>query len=85
MRSALGIPCVDIWEAHTRCKERLIEHVNQKCAAQMEPGVLTLGFARRATTYKRGDLLFSDLERLKKDILKERKNPGDLCRQSPSG
>jgi starch phosphorylase len=51
----------------------------------MEPGVLTLGFARRATTYKRGDLLFSDLERLKKDILKERKNPGDLCRQSPSG
>ena len=66
LRSALGIPRVDIWEVHTRCKERLIEHVNRKCAAQMDAGVLTLGFARRAATYKRGDLLFSDLERLKR-------------------
>ena len=32
----------------------------------MDAGVLTLGFARRAATYKRGDLLFSDLERLKR-------------------
>jgi starch phosphorylase len=31
----------------------------------MDVDVLTMGFARRATTYKRGDLLFSDIERLR--------------------
>ncbi|MCF8093968.1 MAG: alpha-glucan family phosphorylase [Desulfobacteraceae bacterium] len=32
----------------------------------LDPSVLTLGFARRFTEYKRADLIFSDLERLKK-------------------
>ena len=39
----------------------------------MDTGVLTLGFARRAATYKRGDLLFSDLERLKRISLRSGK------------
>ncbi|MFW5908199.1 MAG: alpha-glucan family phosphorylase [Desulfosalsimonas sp.] len=32
----------------------------------LDPSVLTLGFARRFTGYKRPDLIFTDLERLKK-------------------
>jgi len=32
----------------------------------LDPGVLTIGFARRFATYKRGALLFSDKERLKR-------------------
>ncbi|MCF8028311.1 MAG: alpha-glucan family phosphorylase [Desulfobacteraceae bacterium] len=32
----------------------------------LDPSVLTLGFARRFTPYKRPDLIFTDLERLKK-------------------
>lgn len=32
----------------------------------LDPSVLTLGFARRFTTYKRADLIFQDLERFKK-------------------
>jgi starch phosphorylase len=32
----------------------------------MDPGVLTIGFARRASTYKRADLLFQDIERLRR-------------------
>jgi starch phosphorylase len=32
----------------------------------MKPEVFTIGFARRVTAYKRADLLFTDLERLKK-------------------
>jgi starch phosphorylase len=32
----------------------------------LDPSVLTIGFARRFATYKRADLIFSDLERLKK-------------------
>ena len=31
----------------------------------LDPSVLTIGFARRFATYKRADLIFSDLERLK--------------------
>ncbi len=40
----------------------------------LDPSVLTLGFARRFATYKRADLLFYDLERLKK-ILNHRWRP----------
>ncbi len=35
----------------------------------LDPLILTLGFARRFATYKRADLIFHDLERLKKIIL----------------
>ena len=34
--------------------------------SMLDPSVLTIGFARRFATYKRADLIFSDLERLKK-------------------
>ncbi len=34
--------------------------------ALLDPSILTIGFARRFATYKRADLIFSDLERLKK-------------------
>jgi starch phosphorylase len=34
--------------------------------ALLDPAVLTLGFARRFATYKRADLIFHDLERLKR-------------------
>jgi len=47
------------------CKRRLIDYVNAGHKEPMEPGIFTLGFARRAATYKRGDLLFSDVQRLK--------------------
>lgn len=65
LRSALGIPRAEIWEAHMQCKQRLIEHVNTACGVKMDMDTFTLGFARRAATYKRGDLLFNDVERLK--------------------
>jgi starch phosphorylase len=35
-------------------------------ADTFSPDILTIGFARRATAYKRADLLFRDIERLKK-------------------
>jgi starch phosphorylase len=31
----------------------------------LDPAVMTIGFARRATPYKRADLIFSDVERLR--------------------
>jgi starch phosphorylase len=44
---------------------RLLEHVNRTQSPPLDPSVLTLGFARRASAYKRADLLVTDLERLR--------------------
>ena len=65
LRYALSIPKQNIWQAHTAAKQRLLEYVKCQARIAMEMDVLTLGFARRATAYKRADLLFSDIERLK--------------------
>ncbi len=40
----------------------------QRADQILDPHILTIGFARRFSTYKRGDLIFSDIERLKKII-----------------
>jgi starch phosphorylase len=60
-----SIPDEEIWEAHMEAKEKLMDFIRQKTNISLERDVLTLGFARRATAYKRPDLLFSDLEKLK--------------------
>ncbi len=65
LRSALGIPKQEVWDAHVNAKKRLIQYVNRQTNSGMDLDVFTVGFARRATAYKRGDLLFTDVERLK--------------------
>ena len=45
-------------------KQRLIATVKQRTGVELDPDVLTLGFARRVATYKRASLLFHDPERL---------------------
>ncbi|MDD5707293.1 MAG: alpha-glucan family phosphorylase, partial [Kiritimatiellae bacterium] len=65
LRYALGIPPGEVWEAHAAAKAQLLERVNRETGAGMTADTLTLGFARRAAAYKRADLLFHDLGRLK--------------------
>lgn len=65
LRYAIDIPYTAIWEAHQEAKRALIAHVNRETNAGFDRDVLTLGFARRATAYKRALLLFNDLERLR--------------------
>jgi glycogen phosphorylase len=65
LRYAIGIPLEEIREAHARCKRTLFEEINRATGVRLEEGVMTLGFARRAATYKRADFLFSSLDRLK--------------------
>ncbi|GMT47291.1 MAG: alpha-glucan phosphorylase [bacterium] len=60
------IPHEEIWQSHMDAKKNLIDYVNEKTGTGMNYDTLTIGFARRATAYKRGDLLFRDVERLKK-------------------
>ncbi len=66
LRYAVGIPLTEIRQAHTRAKKDLLQQVRWLTGTQLDDKVFTLGFARRATGYKRADLLFTDLERLKR-------------------
>ena len=59
------IPDREIWEAHLAAKRRLIERVKAHCGITLDPERPIIGFARRMTAYKRPDLMFSDLERLR--------------------
>lgn len=54
-----------IWQAHVQAKSALIDRVKSLCGVKLDPQVPILGFARRMTAYKRPDLLFTDLARLK--------------------
>ena len=65
LRYAIKIDREEVWQAHQKNKRLLIEYVNKTCNAGMDNHVMTLGFARRATTYKRSTLIFTDVERLK--------------------
>ena len=65
LRYALSIPDSEIWQAHMQAKRQLIHYVNHETNKGMDTDILTLGFARRAATYKRADLLLSNIERLK--------------------
>lgn len=52
----------DLWQPHMRAKERLITYVRQHTDALLNPEALLVGFARRAASYKRSDLIFRDAE-----------------------
>src|SRR4051794_21381357 len=73
------IPAKELWEVRKQQKAQLIEYVRHRAvvdrlardepapyaeaAANFEPEVLTVGFARRLATYKRLNLLLQDVER----------------------
>jgi len=59
------IPDCDIWAAHEEQKQILIDYANLTAGSSLSSDIFTLGFARRATEYKRPTLLFSNLERLR--------------------
>jgi glycogen phosphorylase len=60
------IPDNEIWDAHIEAKKVLFNYVRENNGVDMDTDILTIGFARRATAYKRADLIFSDIDRLEK-------------------
>jgi starch phosphorylase len=84
------IPNKELWINHYWHKMKLILRIMDRARQRwfdareprlilasgvlLDPNVLTLGFARRFATYKRANLLFQDIGRLKK-ILTDRWNP----------
>lgn len=65
LRSALGMPPEEVWSAHLIAKHELFERIREKTGLQLDEEIFTIGFARRATGYKRADLILSDLDRLR--------------------
>jgi starch phosphorylase len=65
-RYAIGLSLDEIWSAHKEAKKEFIDYINREHSACMNEDTLTLGFARRMTSYKRPTFVFSDIERLKK-------------------
>ena len=65
LRFAHSISRGEIWTAHSEAKRQLLEYVKAKTGTVLDENVLTIGFARRATAYKRANLIFHDTERLK--------------------
>lgn len=65
LRYAISIPVEEVWQAHAEAKKEMLAEVERRTGVSLRPGVMTLGFARRATTYKRTDLLFHNLDRLR--------------------
>lgn len=65
LRYAGGIPLAEIRAAHRAAKAALVAEVRERTGVALDPELLTVGVARRSTSYKRNDLLLSQPERLR--------------------
>jgi glycogen phosphorylase len=59
------VPDAVLQQAHAAAKQQLLSLVKALSGVILKPECMTIGFARRMTEYKRPDLLFTDLERLR--------------------
>ncbi len=64
LRYAINMPKSEIWDAHMAQKTKLIDCIYDTTGNKLSKDVLTIGFARRSTSYKRPDLVFMDIDRL---------------------
>lgn len=65
LHNATALHPAEVWQAHQCAKDELLETVFARTGRRLRADTLTLGFARRATAYKRLDLVSSDLPRLR--------------------
>ncbi len=68
LRYAIMIQRDEIRQAHAEAKRNLLVEVQRRSGVQLDQSVMTLGFARRASTYKRADLLLSNADRLRRIV-----------------
>jgi glycogen phosphorylase len=64
LRQAIGIPLDEIASAHGAAKLALVDRVAHATGKLLDPNRFTIGIARRATAYKRNDLILRDTARL---------------------
>ena len=65
LRSVVDVSLDEIAAAHAEAKEALLDAVARRAGVRLDPAAFTLAFARRATAYKRADLIFRDIDRLR--------------------
>jgi glycogen phosphorylase len=78
-----SVPDEELWAVHEGCRARLVAEIPGRIRAMAErkgfpidprlpsildPKALTIGFARRFATYKRGTLLLRDVERFRRIV-----------------
>ena len=68
------------WRARSRATA-IARAACASCDGVLDPEALTIGFARRFATYKRADLLFRDVERLARILLRRRAAGADRHRR----
>jgi starch phosphorylase len=59
------LPDDAVWAAHAEAKRDLLAEVQRLTGVAMRPDLLLIAFARRMTGYKRPELMFADIERLR--------------------
>jgi starch phosphorylase len=64
------LPDAKVWAAHEEAKAALIDETRKRVGITLRSDRPILAFARRMTGYKRPDLLFSDLDRLRAIVSK---------------
>ncbi len=65
LRYAIAIPLDEIRQTHQQAKQNLFDEIQRRMGQKLDPDVYTIGFARRASTYKRANMLFTNPERLR--------------------
>jgi starch phosphorylase len=76
LRGLIALDPEEFGAAHAEAKRALLDAVHNATGQRWDPNRLTLGFARRATAYKRPTLIFRDMERLRR--LASRRGPIQL-------
>jgi starch phosphorylase len=66
LRYAESIPKDELWAAHMQAKTELLDYASAEGQVELDREAFTIGFARRITAYKRPDLLFNDIEQLRR-------------------
>lgn len=66
LRQASLIPVEDIQQAHRECRDSFLRAIDAKVGMPFGGAGIVIGFARRATEYKRPLLIFNDLARLQR-------------------
>ena len=69
-RYAINVSLKEVRKAHAQAKRTLLNALLDATGEQLEEDVFTIGFARRATGYKRADLFFRDVKRLEQIVKK---------------
>jgi starch phosphorylase len=68
LRYAINLELDDLRAAHARAKEAMLSAIRDETGVKLDLHAFTIGFARRATSYKRAALLMSDPARLRKIV-----------------